>query len=180
MDKGLILETRECGNKCCEHSFACFLNFALNEGLERNTKVFNDIQSSKARAEEFQECKLMLIHQSIQRPCGLMDKALVFGTKDCRFESCQGHFWSFRIYSLRDRTYNQSNLLRSSQAQHKLWTFIQPSECVLTKESRGPVAKWIRHWFSEAKIAGSSPVRVIFVVFEVILWRTRHTILASY
>ena len=25
-------------------------------------------------------------------PCGLMDKALVFGTKDCRFESCQGHF----------------------------------------------------------------------------------------
>ena len=25
------------------------------------------------------------------RPCGLMDKALVLGTKDCRFESCQGH-----------------------------------------------------------------------------------------
>ena len=25
------------------------------------------------------------------RPCGLMDKALVFRTKDCRFESCQGH-----------------------------------------------------------------------------------------
>ena len=24
-------------------------------------------------------------------PCGLMDKALAFGTKDCRFESCQGH-----------------------------------------------------------------------------------------
>ena len=29
--------------------------------------------------------------QTNQRPCGLMDKALVFGTKDCRFESCQGH-----------------------------------------------------------------------------------------
>ena len=27
----------------------------------------------------------------LARPCGLMDKALVFGTKDCRFESCQGH-----------------------------------------------------------------------------------------
>ena len=26
-------------------------------------------------------------------PCGLMDKALVFGTKDCRFESCQGHIY---------------------------------------------------------------------------------------
>ena len=25
------------------------------------------------------------------RRCGLMDKALVFGTKDCRYESCQGH-----------------------------------------------------------------------------------------
>ena len=27
------------------------------------------------------------------RPCGLMDKALVFGTKDCRLESCQGHYF---------------------------------------------------------------------------------------
>ena len=27
-------------------------------------------------------------------PCGLMDKALVFGTKDCSFESCQGHNYS--------------------------------------------------------------------------------------
>ena len=27
-------------------------------------------------------------------PCGLMDKALVLGTKDCRFESCQGQFVS--------------------------------------------------------------------------------------
>ena len=25
-------------------------------------------------------------------PCGLMDKALVFGTKDCRFESCSALF----------------------------------------------------------------------------------------
>ncbi len=28
----------------------------------------------------------------LRRPCGLMDKALVFGTKDCWFESCQAHF----------------------------------------------------------------------------------------
>ena len=26
-----------------------------------------------------------------RRPCGRMDKGLVLGTKDCRFESCQGH-----------------------------------------------------------------------------------------
>ena len=31
-------------------------------------------------------------HSACQWPCGLMDKALVFGTKDCRFESCQGQF----------------------------------------------------------------------------------------
>ena len=49
-------------------------------------------------------------------PCGLMDKALVFGTKDCRFESCQGHCvairrqpvvpafgWSFRNRAARAR-----------------------------------------------------------------------------
>ena len=29
-------------------------------------------------------------------PCGLMDKALGLGTKDCRFESCQGQFASQR------------------------------------------------------------------------------------
>ena len=28
-------------------------------------------------------------------PCGLMDKALVFGSKDCRPESCQGHACAF-------------------------------------------------------------------------------------
>ena len=31
-----------------------------------------------------------MVHAA-RRPCGLMDKALFFGTKDCRFESCQGH-----------------------------------------------------------------------------------------
>ena len=30
------------------------------------------------------------VEMMYKRPCGLMDKALIFGTKDCRFESCQG------------------------------------------------------------------------------------------
>ena len=30
------------------------------------------------------------------RSRGLMDKALVFGTKDCRFESCRDHFYYTR------------------------------------------------------------------------------------
>ena len=32
------------------------------------------------------------------RPCGLMDRALVFGAKDCRFESCQGHVMARIMY----------------------------------------------------------------------------------
>ena len=36
-------------------------------------------------------CLLVSVRASVDWPCGLMDKALVFGTKDCRFESCQGH-----------------------------------------------------------------------------------------
>ena len=36
------------------------------------------------------------------RPCGLMDKALVLGTKDCRFESCQGHFRNVRVTQARN------------------------------------------------------------------------------
>ena len=30
--------------------------------------------------------------------CGLMDKALVFGTKDCRLESCQDQFYLYHTY----------------------------------------------------------------------------------
>ena len=30
----------------------------------------------------------------VARLYGFMDKALVFGTKDCRFESCQSHIWT--------------------------------------------------------------------------------------
>ena len=29
-----------------------------------------------------------------------MDKALVFGTKDCRFESCQGHLCIHRLVAM--------------------------------------------------------------------------------
>ena len=36
-------------------------------------------------------CDISARPHIFRRPCGLMDKALVFGTKDCRFESCQGH-----------------------------------------------------------------------------------------
>ena len=37
----------------------------------------------------FLSCK-NLAQRAQYWPCGLMDKALLFGSKDCRFESCQG------------------------------------------------------------------------------------------
>ena len=40
-------------------------------------------------------------------PCGLMDKALVFGTKDYRFESCQGHLERQHRDWARDREKDQ-------------------------------------------------------------------------
>ena len=40
-----------------------------------------------------------------------MDKALVFGTKDCRFESCQGHIFRMVCISSRSRPWN---LVRTS------------------------------------------------------------------
>ena len=33
-------------------------------------------------------CQYVIVHE--HRPCGLMDKVLVFNAKDCRFEPCQG------------------------------------------------------------------------------------------
>ena len=39
-------------------------------------------------------CDISARPHIFRRPCGLMDKALVSGTKDCRFESCQGHVYS--------------------------------------------------------------------------------------
>ena len=50
----------------------------------------------------------------IARPCGLMDKALVFGTKDCRLESCQGHFFPLflkmimRVLRMIDRPHDRA------------------------------------------------------------------------
>ena len=48
---------------------------------------------------------LLLVHiftsfvsMSLLRPRGLMDKASVFGTEDCRFESYRGHIGKVREY----------------------------------------------------------------------------------
>ena len=65
-----------------------------------------------------------------------MDKAAVFGTEYCRFESCRG-----QIFVRRKKLALQNALL-------------------ITRI--GPVAQWIRHRSTEPEIVGSSPTRIIF------------------
>ena len=65
----------------------CSLQFRLEWGPAAKANVIN---RTIALA-----CVLWLQPSPIW-PCGLMCKALVLGTKDCRFESCQGHFASQR------------------------------------------------------------------------------------
>ena len=57
-----------------------------------------------------------------QRPCGLMDKALVFGTKDCRFESCQGH--------ARFKKKHKAQPARGHTQHGALWHFGPSSHCL--------------------------------------------------
>ena len=48
------------------------------------------------------ESSILLFRTSVKDvrkgPRGLMDKASVFGTEDCRFESCRGHLRTTRYY----------------------------------------------------------------------------------
>ena len=65
--------------------------------------------------------QLILLSAHTQNPmtlqstwsCGLMDKALVFGTKDCRFESCQGHMVS--------RPRREMDIRKCSCGAHMAW-----------------------------------------------------------
>ena len=43
-----------------------------------------------------------------------MDKALVFGTKDCRFESCQDHLF-LRQWNVRPANHQHDNRLLTNQ-----------------------------------------------------------------
>ena len=94
-----------------------------------------------------------------QWPCGLMDKALVFGTKDCRFESCQGQLFP-KIPSLlaegaspSSRNYQSGTRvpMKSTRAEHSRMTWNmcpcqqtgyssvgRASDCRVLQQSDGP------------------------------------------
>ena len=73
-----------------------------------------------------------------------MDKALVFGTKDCRFESCQGHAHRQKVAA----GGNQARAPFVPRTSSTVFDLACASACM----SRG-------RWSSEPKIADSSPAR---------------------
>jgi hypothetical protein len=97
-----------------------------------------------------------------------MDKALVFGTKDCRFESCQDHYYfawelSFQCNIKNLSVHFKIDAHTTSIAQYMHRTFIrwgcQPLETVKTVWPSG-----LRRWLEEPfrKGVGSNPAAVIF------------------
>ena len=62
-------------------------SYAWPDGKEKMVCVLEPWRPSRP---EFVFSDTDSVDDVYKRPCGLMDKALVFGTKDCRFESCQG------------------------------------------------------------------------------------------
>ena len=94
-----------------------------------------------------------------QWPCGLMDKALVFGTKDCRFESCQGQLFPkiprllAKGVSPSSRNYQSGTRvpMNSTRAEHSRMTWNmcpcqqtgyssvgRASDCRVLQQSDGP------------------------------------------
>ena len=94
-----------------------------------------------------------------QWPCGLMDKALVFGTKDCRFESCQGQLFQKILNllgegvtpSLRDSASGARAPMKDTRAAHPRMTWNmcpcqqtgyssvgRASDCRVLQQSDGP------------------------------------------
>ena len=94
-----------------------------------------------------------------QWPCGLMDKALVFGTKDCRFESCQGQLFPkiprllAKGVSPSSRNYQSGTRvpMKSTRAEHSRMTWNmcpcqqtgyssvgRASDCRVLQQSDGP------------------------------------------
>jgi hypothetical protein len=101
-----------------------------------------------------------------RRPCGLMDKALIFGTKDCRFESCQGHsvlatrssddvvlIWPFELPSWPFRLMYVS--LRPTWINYTAASVFQ----LMSTPSKGMsgVAQWLACWAHNPKVRGSKP-----------------------
>ena len=66
-----------------DHSGKLSLTLSSVSSLVAFSFFNNVLRSSILSTMEEQACRY--------GSCGLMDKALVFGTKDCRFESCQDH-----------------------------------------------------------------------------------------
>ena len=79
MDKALAHGAGDCRFESCR-GHLCQSPAARKAGMAIAARVL----------ELRQECRDVSATNRSHGPCGLMDKALVFGAKDCRLEPCQG------------------------------------------------------------------------------------------
>jgi hypothetical protein len=70
--------------------------YSINISLE-DLKFKRRHELSKKFQSKFAFTKLESQKAVISRPCGPMDKALDYESRDCRFESCQGRIFSSQI-----------------------------------------------------------------------------------
>ena len=109
-----------------------------------------------------------------QWPCGLMDKALVFGTKDCRFESCQGQLLPTILRVFTEGANIFSSKISSSGRRHRQRTlmhsiFEAPGTCA--PANRLAIAQLVEHLTVECcsnqTVRGSMPGGRIFIAPDV-------------
>ena len=101
MDKALVFGTKDCRFESCQGHSKLWPAGLMDKAsvCEAGDSRF-DSWAGHCCYAECAKCRICnkvyevsvsgSLVRKIERPCGLMDTALVFGTKDCRFESCQG------------------------------------------------------------------------------------------
>ena len=92
--------------------------------------------------------------QIFKGPCGLMDKALVFGTKDCRFESCQGH--PLCLAGRNPVAFHGYTAMDAPSLDMPSDGSLDPQKTPFHQQHSG-VAQWLACWAHNPKVRGSKP-----------------------
>ena len=147
---GVVLGALVAGNRCAARAFKMAWAAIPMLRLMRSARGFG-VDSTRRRPGERPASTHWL--------CGLWEKALVVGTKDCRFESCQGHFglrFAPRAATARERgsfwklTCVISHCLRRTPlAANSQNVCSQRLQAELPCTSCAPLAQWLERWSYE-------------------------------
>ena len=83
-----------------------------------------------------------------------MDKALVFGTKDCRFESCQGH--PLCLAGRNPVAFHGYTAMDAPSLDMPSDGSLDPQKTPSHRQHSG-VAQWLACWAHNPKVRGSKP-----------------------